>query len=52
MKRGKEALSHEDRHKDGMGAVDVSSDGEMIVSGGADSAVRLLFVDSKERRSP
>jgi WD40 repeat protein len=43
--RRKEAMLHPDRHKDGVRTLDVSADGRMVVSAGADRVIRLLCVD-------
>lgn len=52
LKKNKEALTHADRHTDGVSSVDISGKGEMIVSAGADKAVRLLSLESNQKRSP
>ena len=46
LKRRREALSHPDRHVDGVKALDISQDGNWLVSGGADGCVRLLQTQS------
>lgn len=43
--RRREAMLHPDRHHDGVRTVDVSADGRMVVSSGADHCIRLLCVD-------
>lgn len=45
LKRRREAMLHPDRHRDGVRAVDVSADGRMVVSSGADRCIRLLCVE-------
>lgn len=42
LKRRREALSHPQRHPDGVKALDISHDGNTLCSAGADHAVRLL----------
>ena len=45
LKRQHEALNLVNRHVCGAAGVDVSQDGSLVASGGADKAVRLLKLD-------
>lgn len=39
LKRRREAMLHPDRHRDGVRTIDVSADGRMVVSSGADRCI-------------
>jgi len=43
--RRREAMLHPNRHRDGVRTLDVSADGRMVASSGADHCIRLLCVD-------
>ena len=45
LARRREAMLHPDRHRDGVRTLDVSADGRMMVSSGADKVIRLLCVE-------
>ncbi|TFJ86218.1 hypothetical protein NSK_002426 [Nannochloropsis salina CCMP1776] len=52
LKRRREALSHPHRHPDGVKALDISKDGSLLCSAGADHALRLLRMDSASGVAP
>ena len=52
LKRRREALSHPQRHPDGVKALDISHDGNTLCSAGADHAVRLLQTGAARDATP